>query len=227
MNSGLSPESRASSLAGAMAAAALVLAACASDDARQPVPSPLAGGNEFGVLAPPPRSLDEITPRMSIVVRGHYAEVLEVRRDPRPVPTERAEQLGTTVEEGSPYTFMRFVVTEYIVGEGPTELTVGQAGDVRDDRGFRYGIARPVFGQEITLIAVYWEGDPAINVPLLGDYTRFVERNGRLAYAFLDDEKEGHAVLSAVPFAEGMSLDEFHDALREAARVRGMVVPVY
>ncbi|MBE0608274.1 MAG: hypothetical protein IH609_02750 [Dehalococcoidia bacterium] len=209
-----------------MAVAALVLGACASDDdAGQPAPSPLADGNEFGVLAPPPGSLDDITSRMSIAVRGRYAEVLEVRGDPRPVPTERAELLGTAVEEGSPYTLMRFAVTEYIVGEGPMELTVGQAGDLRDDRGFGYGIARPVFGQEITLIAVYWEGDSAITVPLFGDYTRFVERNGRLAYAFLDAEKEGHAVLGAMPFADGMSLAEFHEALREAARARGMVVP--
>jgi hypothetical protein len=162
---------------------------------------------------------------MSIVVRGHYAEVLEVRRDPRPVPTERADQLGTTVEAGSPYTLIRFEVTKYIVGQGPMELTVGQAGDLRDNRGLGYGIARPVFEQEITLIAVYWEGDPAITVPLFGDYTRFVERNGRLAYAFLDDEKEGHPVLGALGFAEGISLDEFHETLREAARARGMVVP--
>lgn len=226
MNGGLRPVSRALSLAGAMAVAALVLAACASDDdARQPAPSPLAGGNEFGVLAPPPRSLDEITSRMSIVVRGHYAEVLEVRQDPRPVPTERAELLGTTVEAGSPYTLMRFEVTEYIVGQGPRELTVGQAGDLQDDRGLGYGIARPVFGQEITLVAHPWEGKPSITVALFGDYGRFIERNGRMAYAFLDDEKQGHPVLSAVPFAEGMLLDEFHDALREAARARGLVVP--
>lgn len=224
MHSGLIFASRVISLAGATTVAALVLVGCASDDGAAQ-PTPLAGPGEFGVLAPPPRSLDEITSRMSIVVRGHYAKVLEVRHDPRPVPTERAELLGTTVEEGSPYTLMRFVVTEYIVGEGPMELTVGQAGDLRDDRGFGYGIARPVFGQEITLIAVYWEGDPTITVPLFGDYTRFVERNSRLAYAFLDDEKEGHPVLGAMSFGEGMSLDEFHDALREAARARGMVVP--
>src|SRR3990172_6971055 len=134
---------RARALVGAMAVAALVLVACASDDGAAP-PTPLAGPGDFGGLAPPPSSLDEITSRMSIVVRGHYAEVLEVRRDPRPVPTERAELLGTTVEEGSPYTLMRFVVTEYIVGEGPMELTVAQSGDLTDDRGLGYGVARPV-----------------------------------------------------------------------------------
>lgn len=218
--------SRVLALGGATAVAAVVLAACATDgDSRQAASSALAEGNEFGVLAPPPRSLDDITSRMSIVVHGHYAEVLEVRRDPRPVPTERAELLGTTVEAGSPYTLMRFEVTEYIVGEGPMELTVGQAGDLRDGRGFGYGVARPAFGQEITLIAHPWEGEPSITVALFGDYGRFVERNGRVAYAFLDDEKEGHPVLGTLPFAEGLSLDEFHEALREAARARGMVVP--
>ncbi len=226
MRNTLRTTARLLSPARAMAVAALVLVACTTaDDAAQSATLPLADGNEFGVLAPPPGTLDDITSRMSIVVRGHYAEVLEVRRNPRRLPTERAQLLGTTAEAGSPYTLMRFVVTEYIVEEGPMELTVGQTGDLRDERGFGYGIARPVFGQEITLIAVYWEGDPAITVPLFGDYTRFVERNGRLAYAFLDDEKEDHPVLGAVPFAEGLSLDEFHEALREAARARGMVVP--
>lgn len=226
MHNVLRPSARLLSLAGAMAVAALVLVGClADDDTGQTATSPLADGNEFGVLAPPPGTLDDITSRMSIVVRGHYAEVLEVRRDPRPVPTERAELLGTTAEAGSPYTLMRFVVTEYIVGEGPMELTVGQAGDLRDDHGLGYGVARPVFGQEITLIAHPWEGKPSITVSLFADYGRFVERNGRVAYAFLDDEKEGHPVLGTLPFAEGMSLAEFHEALREAARGRGMVVP--
>lgn len=226
MHNVLRPSARLLSLAGAMAVAALVLVGClADDDTGQTATSPMADGNEFGVLAPPPGTLDDITSRMSIVVRGHYAEVLEVRRDPRPVPTERAELLGTTAEAGSPYTLMRFVVTQYIVGEGPMELTVGQAGDLRDDRGLGYGVARPVFGQEITLIAHPWEGKPSITVALFADYGRFVERNGRVAYAFLDDEKEGHPVLATLPFAEAMSLEEFHEALREAARARGMVVP--
>lgn len=226
MRNTLKTTAMALSPARAMAVAALVLVACTTaDDAAQSATPPLADGNEFGVLPPPPGTLDDITSRMSIVVRGHYAEVLEVRRDPRPVPTERAELLGTTAEAGSPYTLMRFVVTQYIVGEGPMELTVGQAGDLRDDRGLGYGVARPVFGQEITLIAHPWEGKPWITVALFADYGRFIERNGRVAYAFLDDEKEGHPVLGALPFAEAMSLDEFHEALREAARARGMVVP--
>lgn len=226
MHNSLRLASRLLPLAGATTAAALVLVGCrTNDDAPQPATSPLAEGNEFGVLAPPPGTLDDITSRMSIVVRGHYAEVLEVRRDPRPVPTEQAELFGTTAEAGSPYTLMRFVVTEYIVGQGPMELTVAQAGDLRDDRGLGYGVARPVFGQEITLIAHPWDGHPSITVALFGDYGRFVERNGLLAYAFLGDEKEGHPVLSALSFGDGMSLDEFHGALREAARARGMVVP--
>ncbi len=225
MCTGLRPTARLLPTGIAMAGVLMLVACTTDDDAPRPAPSPLVNGDEFGVLAPPPGTLDDITSRMSIVVRGHYAEVLEVRRDPRPVPTERAELLGTTVEAGSPYTLMRFVVTEYIVGEGPMELTVGQAGDLRDGRGLGYGVARPVFGQEITLIAHPWEGKPSITVSLFADYGRFVERNGRVAYAFLDDEKEGHPVLGAMPFAEGMSLDEFHGALREAARARGMVVP--
>ena len=92
MHNVLRPSARLLSLAGAMAVAALVLVGClADDDSGQTATSPLADGNEFGVLAPPPGTLDDITSRMSIVVRGHYAEVLEVRRDPRRLPTERAQ----------------------------------------------------------------------------------------------------------------------------------------
>lgn len=162
---------------------------------------------------------------MEIVVRGHYADVIEVRRDPVAVPAERVGALGKEPEEGSPYTLMRFEVSEYIVGDGPVEFVVGQSGDLSDPTGHRYAVAAPVFGQEITLIAHAWPGRPAVMVALSADYGRFTETNGRLAYAFLSDEKVGNPELNAMPFARGMTLEQFHEALRAAARARGMVVP--
>lgn len=192
-----------------------------SDDAKGHPP----GDDSFAVLAPPPRHLDQITSRMSIVVRGRYTEVVEVRRDPRPVPTEQVETLGTATEEGSPYSLMRFEVSEYIVGEGSMELTVAQSGDLTDSKGHRFAVAEPVFGQEITLIAYPWPGRPSIVVSLGADYGRFVEKDGRIAYAFLSEEKKGRPEFEALPFAQGMNLEQFHEALREAARERGLVVP--
>jgi hypothetical protein len=190
-----------------------------------PTSSRMSDHSEFAVLAPPPRSLDQITSRMSVVVRGQYVEVLEVRSDPVPVPTERVAELGATTERGAPYSLLRFVVTEYIVGTGPNELTLVQAGDLRDAGGFEYGIARPKLGEEITLIAQPWPGHAPLMVPVNADYGRFTEVDGRLSYAWLDIEKRDDPSFSAVPFAEGMTLEQFHDALRDAARGRGLVVP--
>ncbi len=191
-----------------------------TDEASAPQsgPAPLAEGNEFGIKAPPPSSIEEILDRATSVVTGEYVEVVGLIHDRVP-----ASAAARGVTEGSPISLMRFKVDEYIVGEGPAEFVVGQYGDVTARR--QIDAALPAFGQEITLITTPWTLDPKIAVALYGDYGRLVERSGKVAYAFVDDATAADPTFGALAFAEGMSLDEFHETLREAARARGMVVP--
>ncbi|MDA0352961.1 MAG: hypothetical protein O3A10_12210 [Chloroflexi bacterium] len=202
------------------------------DCLRSPLGSPSRegfGGPEFGELAPPPDDVRVLAEHMIAVVRGSYVEILETTAqgdvDDRVDLTAEQRRNGFPTRAW-PVTVMRFRVTRYIVGDGPTELTVGQYGDFAANQYF--SMPAPHFGQEITLIVGTWNLHPSINNAVYGSYGRLVDQGGRVCYAFVDDEafRQNPFLESAsVPFAGDMSLDELHEVLREAGRERGLHVP--
>jgi len=213
-------------VAGATLAAALVIASVAA--------TRVAGGgdgpndlaievrtSDTALLWPPPDSLDEFAERMSVVVVGHYEDILEVR--------EAARLHGAPAGGAGaiPITLMHFKVSEYVVGTGPDTLIVGQYGDFLAGYSL-WGVPPPEFGTEITLIAVQWTMSPSLTVaiPVGSTYGRLVERNGVVEYAFVTPDLVAEfPVYSSRPFATGLTLVEVHDGLKEAARKRGLSVP--
>lgn len=191
------------------------LAACAGGDER---PEDTSNDASFGVFAPPPESLEWFRGRVTAVVRGSYVEYTELF-----YRTQYGNPAIPQQNQEWPVTLIRFEVDDYIVGEGPDDLILGQYGDLANGVNFG-GAAAPEFGTEITLVVDRWNVDPTINVATYGDYGRFVERDGKVTYAFLGSEKEGHPVFSAIPFAEGMSLAELEDAFRQLGRESGLKV---
>jgi hypothetical protein len=181
--------------------------------------APAPSVEDYGSYAPPPASVDDFADRMTAVVTGAYVEIVDVTHAPVPAfAADRGQQQGT------PITLMRFVVSEYLVGDGPTELLVGQYGDL--PQGVVLDVPAPAFNEQITLITAPWTLDSSIHVALYGAYGRLVEQDGRLQYAFIDDDAlTRNPQLASIPFARGLSIDGLHLALQEAARARGLPVP--
>jgi hypothetical protein len=177
--------------------------------------------SDAAIWMPPPDSVEEFAQRMSVVVVGHYEDIVEVRE------AARLQGAPAGAAGAVPITLMNFKVSEYVVGTGPGTLIVGQYGDFLAGYSM-WGVPPPEFGTEITLIAVQWSMSPslAVAIPVGSTYGRLVERNGVVEYAFVTPDLAAQfPAYSSRPFAIGLTLGEVHEGLQEAARKRGLFVP--
>lgn len=193
-----------------------------ASSADEPTPAALSvaasSSSSSGSLAlwRTPSSVDDITERATAVVVGSYVEVVGVVYDD--VEPEGVERGWT---QGYPTTVMRFVVDEYIVGAGPREILIGQRGDF--PQGIEGDHAPPEFNTEVTLAVLRSDKNPRMMVVFWGPWGSFTERNGSVEHAFVLESRDS-APPAPPAFAEGMSLKDLHDALRDSAQERSMEV---
>ncbi len=175
----------------------------------------------MGAVSPPPASVDELASEMTAAVVGRYVKVDEVVWGPN---SPQAEARGH--DESLPRTVLEFAVDSYIVGSGDHVIPMSWYGDW-DDPEHLYGVPRPVLDEEVTLVIRPRGPDNETFIPILS-YASVVEKDDRVAWAFVDGPAPGivETFDDPPPFAAGMTMDEFHEALRAAARERGLVVPV-
>jgi len=126
-----------------------------------------------------PADLEELLSRSDVVVLGTFTRKASDSRIAIPGHAAlRAEgKIPPFAETETSISFFEVAVEEYLVGEGPSSLTIGQLGDdrIRDASDDHPG---PVFGQRVLLFLIADPNDPGKYASTHGPWGRLVDRPG-------------------------------------------------